>query len=197
MTGRKRRKQFIAPLVLLALAVLVALSGMLILSRAGTSDKRLAVLEQKLRDMKQLKTVSQTCRSVVYVEEKSFWKGSKNVLFTIEYEITAGVDFADGIDIKRLSGTAVQVSLPPAKIFSSDADEGSIHQIFLREPYFNQISMSDYMPQIAAQGEENLKAALESGILRTAGDNAQTAVLRVLRLGGVDEVVFTGGPDGQ
>ncbi len=181
------------PAVFLLFSLIFSAAGGILLARGSTGRTRLAIVEQRLQDLKRMRTASQTYRSVIYVEEKSFWKGRKNVLFTVEYEVAAGVDFSKGVSISRLSGNTVQVNMPPAEIFSADADERSIHQMKIYEPaFFNPVSMGDYMPQIIAQGVENREAALESGILQTAEKNARNAVRRVLSMGGIQNVVFSG-----
>jgi len=152
---------------------------------------RTDVMEQRLRNLEQLKTVSQRYRSVIFIQEKRFLRGRKQVLFTLEYEVTAGVDFSRGIEIKPMPNSSVMVRMPKAEIFSSDADETTIREMFLHESrFFNPIRMGDYMPQVIAQGEANRDAALESGILNRAETNAQLAVIRALQLAQIQNISF-------
>ena len=184
-------------ITLFALTLFLCAAGVFLLTNDRTSESRVAVMEQRLRNLRQLKTVSQTYRSVIYMEEKNFWRGNKKVLFSVNYEITAGVDFSRGLVIQELSNGVIKVIIPRAEIFVTDADETSIRQMYLRENAFlNPIRMGDYMSQIIAQGEANRQAALDSGILDLADANARLAVLRILKLGNFDKVVFGVPSDG-
>jgi len=128
---------------------------------------------------------------VIFSEERAFLLGSRQVLFTLEYQVSAGVDFSRGFEIRELDRGVVEVRMPPAEVFAADADESSIRQMFIREQSFwNPVRMGDYMPQVVAQGEANRTAALESGILDRAEANARKAVSRILRLGGVEDIRF-------
>jgi hypothetical protein len=153
------------------------------------------VLEQRLRDLRQLKTVSQLYRSVIFIDEKKFLLGTKQVLFALEYEVTAGVDFSRGIELRRMPDETISVRMPPAEILSSDADETSIREMILREqPFFNPVRMGDYIPQVIAQGEANRASAVDGGILALAEANARIAVTRILQLAGVRNVIFEASP---
>jgi hypothetical protein len=192
MASQKRRKTRIGSfeIVLFVITILAAAAGAFILFGPDDGESRTAVMEARLRELRRLKTVSQTYRSVIYVED-NFWLGKKRVLFTLEYDVVAGVDFSRGLEIRELPGGVLEVRMPPAEIFSWDADESSIHQMFLKEStMLNPIRMGDYMPQVISQGEENRRSALEGGILGRAEANARSAVLRILNLGEGGEVVF-------
>ncbi len=178
-------------IILIILALILVAAGVFLIIGGKEPVSHTDVMEQRLRELRQLKTVSQTYRSVIYVEEKNFWRGNKQVLFTLEYLVTAGVDFSKGLEIRELPDDVIQVRMPPAEIFSSDADETSINQMFLREQtLLNPVRMGDYMPQVIAQGEANRQAALDNGILSHAEAKARLAVIRVLKLGEFDIIVF-------
>ena len=197
MTSRRRRKIRISSfeIILIILALFLVAAGVFLIIDSREPVRHTEVMEQRLRELRQLKTVSQNYRSVIYVEEKNFWRGNKMVLFTLEYSVTAGVDFSKGLEIRELPNEVIQVRMPTAEIFTSDADETTINQMFLREqPFLNPIRMGDYMPQIIAQGEANRQAALDSGILSHAESNARLAVMRVLKLGKFDNIVFSSPP---
>ena len=206
MSLSKRRKSKIRvwEVLVIALALTLIAVAVLLIIQDRRDRGHLEVLEQRLRKIRRLGTVSQIYRSVIYFEEKNFWRGGKMVLFTVEHGITAGIDLSEGFTLgKRIDGS-VEVKLPPARIFSVDADEGSIHQMLLREGFFNNpVRIGDYMPSVIAQGEVTREAALEGGILHLAERSARSAIARILGLGGIDEVHFisraplagTGGPE--
>jgi hypothetical protein len=189
--GKRRSRVSLFETVLILLSLSVIGTGVFLIVRDNSALVRTEVMEQRLKELRQLKTVSQTYRSVIYIEEKSFWLGLKQVLFTLEYEVTAGVDFSRGIELSPLPDNSVSVRMPPAEIFDSDADETTIREMFLREQsFFNPVRMGDYLPQVIEQGEANRRAALESGILARAESNARMAVVRVLRLADFNSVSF-------
>jgi len=195
---RRRKKRIgIFEVILVILALVFIAAGVFLFTGGRNLEGRTQVMAQQLRELRQLKTVSQIYRSVIYVEEKNFWRGNKQVLFTVEYLVTAGVDFSKGLELRELSDGLLQVRMPSAEIFISDADETSIHQMYLRENSFlNPIRMGDYMSQIILQGEANKQAALDSGILQRAEANARIAVVRILKLGDYENIVFGPVSDG-
>lgn len=193
MVAKRRSKVRISPLeiFLLILSLLLIAGAAYIFTRGPDNVSRIEVMEYRLRELRQLQTVSQTFRSVIYVEEKNFWRGNKQVLFTLEYIVTAGVDFSEGLQIRENPDGTLHVRMPQGEIFSSDADETSIRQMFLREQaLLNPVRMGDYIPQVIAQGEANKQAALEGGILDMAEANARQAVIRILNLGEFENISF-------
>jgi hypothetical protein len=189
--GRRKNRISLFEIILIITALVLIGGGVYLYTGGRESLSRTEVMERRLKDLRELKTVSQTYRSVIYVEEKNFWRGNKQVLFTLEYVVSAGVDFSKGLEIRELPDGVIQVRLPGADILSSDADETTIRQMFLKEQtLLNPVRMGDYMPQIIIQGEANRQAALDGGILKLAEANAQMAVLRILKLGEFENIVF-------
>lgn len=192
--GRRKNRISLFEIILIITALVLIGGGVYLYTGGRESLSRTEVMERRLKDLRELQTVSQTYRSVIYVEEKNFWRGNKQVLFTLEYVVSAGVDFSKGLEIRELPDGVIQVRLPGADILSSDADETTIRQMFLKEQtLLNPVRMGDYMPQIIIQGEANRQAALDGGILKLAEANARMAVLRILKLGEFENIVF--GPD--
>lgn len=189
--GRSKVRISAIEIILLILSLLLIAGAAYLLSGGRENISRTEVMEHRLRELRQLQTVTQTFRSVIYVEEKNFWRGNKQVLFTLEYHVTAGVDFSEGLQIRENPDGTIHVRMPPGEIFSSDADETTIRQMFLKEQVLlNPVRMGDYIPQIIAQGEANKQAALESGILNMAESNARMAVMRILNLGEFENISF-------
>jgi hypothetical protein len=193
--GKRHIRISLPEVLLLVISLALAGFGASLLRSGRQSSSSTEVLEQRLRDLRQLKTVSQLYRSVIFIDEKKFLLGTKQVLFALEYEVTAGVDFSRGIELRRMPDETVSVQMPPAEILSSDAYETSIREMILREqPFFNPVRMGDYIPQVIAQGEANRASAVKSGILSLAEANARIAVSRVLQLAGVQNVIFESSP---
>ena len=188
--SRKTRISTLEVVFLLLAFVFTGLGAYLIVGsqhRPSSTD----VMEQRLRNLSRLTTINQTYRSVIYVQEKNFWRGDKEVLFSLKYHVTAGVDFTRGVVVTPNGRDSATVRMPPAEIFISDADEATIRQMFIREQAFlNPVRMGDYMPQVIAQGEANRQSAIDGGILERSEANARKAVTRVMKLGGFEKVVF-------
>ena len=191
LSRRRKSKIRVWEVLVIALSLTIIAAVILLIIQDRRDRGHLEVLEQRLRKIRRLGTVRQIYRSVIYFEEKNFWRGGKMVLFTVEHGITAGIDLSEGFTLgKRIDGS-VEVKLPPARILSVDADEGSIHQMLLREGLFNNpVRIGDYMPSVIAQGEVTREAALEEGILHLAERSARSAITRILGLGGIDDVNF-------
>ena len=193
--GKRQIRISFPEVLLLVVSLTLAGFGVFMLRGGRLSTSSTEVLEQRLKDLRQLKTVSQLYRSVIFIDEKKFLLGTKQVLFALEYEVTAGVDFSKGFELRRMPDQTISVRMPPAEIFSSDADETSIREMILREqPFFNPVRMGDYIPQVIAQGEANRASAVDGGILALAEANARIAVARILQLAGVQNVIFEASP---
>jgi len=183
-------------LVFLFLALLLSAGGFYIRYVPVKRAAECKVIEERIKQLRRMTTVTQVYRSVIYVKNKNFWRGTREVLFSIKYNVAAGVDFSRGFNLNLKDDGTVEVSMPGAKVFLSDADESTINQMLIRESYFlNQIKISDYMPQIIAQGITNRKTSVENGILERADTNARQAVLKILRIGGFDKVIFMNIPE--
>jgi hypothetical protein len=135
-----------------------------------------------------LVTASQTYRDVIYAERRRFL-ADKRLLFTIDYDVTAGVDFRKGLEIRVREDGTWEVTMPAAEILEVDADDASIEEIFIKET-LGTIRLSDYMPVILDEREAIRNAAEAGDLLERAEANARSAVTRILRLGGAENVGF-------
>lgn len=146
-----------------------------------------SVMENKIKDLREISTVRQTYRNVIYSKNRSGIFTSE-ILFAIDYNIIAGIDLSEGVTLKANDSGVIEVTLPPAKIFSIDADEKSIEELMTKG--FRRVKQSDYMEHIVSQKAELAKAAIDSGILIRARANAEDLLEKLFRMAGYTEVRF-------
>jgi hypothetical protein len=152
-------------------------------------------LETKVRDLLELHTYEHIYRDIVYYGEKRsflFIKTvDKNILFSIDVSVRAGIDFKEGFQLLRdeVSDNVIYVSLPPAKVLLTDADEESIRQYFVTESG-SEIGLKEISSQLNEIKTEIEKDAVERGILIKAEENAKRVISNFLELAGYSEVHF-------
>lgn len=177
-------------------AVLFSVLAVLLLAAAGCSGPEKQPVEEvetRIREILSLPTYEHVYRDVVYVGEEAKFLGiptkDKRTLFSIDVNVRAGIDFTEGIDVSVGSdGTAV-VTMPPARILSIDADEGTIHQYFVKDLGGN-LSRIQYYEEINRKKEFLEADAVERGILVKAEDNAKLLIRNFLELAGFEQVAF-------
>jgi hypothetical protein len=181
------KKTVITEILLAALFICaVGYIGYTLLGRSGKTRTDLPVLENKIRQIQELAVVNQVYRDVIYIKSGTVF--TSEILFTIEYNIIAGVDLRKGFSLNEEDGI-VTVELPPAEILSIDADDTTINQIFIRET-FRPVRQSDYMEYIISEKEILRQAAVDSGILIRAGNNAEKIIEKIILLSGYEQVFF-------
>jgi hypothetical protein len=177
-------------------AVLFSALTVLTLAAAGCSgpkEQPIEEVETRIREILSLATYEHVYRDVVYVGEEARFLGiptkDKRTLFSIDVNVRAGIDFTEGIDVSVGSDGTALVKLPPAKILSIDADEGTIHQYFVKDLGGN-LSRIQYYEEINRKKEFLEADAVERGILVKAEDNAKLLIRNFLALAGFEQVEF-------
>ena len=151
-------------------------------------DKKLESFSDRIRNLEEMVTARQIYRNVIYTEIKENLIVDKRSLFTINYIVTAGVDFSSGINIEANNNT-IQVSYPFPQIISIDADESSIDEYFTLER-FGKLKQSDYLDIIYDEKDRIRKDALSGGILERADKNLQSLITGILKEGGLKNIRF-------
>ncbi|HUX12046.1 MAG TPA: DUF4230 domain-containing protein [Spirochaetia bacterium] len=155
-------------------------------------------IETGIRQLLELRTSEQVYRAIGYIsQEKSvliFKTVDRQLLYSVDIRIDAGVDLSDGLQVATIPGDSegLQISLPPAKVLSADADESSIRQYFSHEKG-GAVSLLDYGDQIAELKSRTVEDAIKRGILVQADQNARKVVSNFLRSLGITDVRFTPG----
>jgi hypothetical protein len=152
-------------------------------------------ITSRIRNILELPTAEYRYKDIVHLgNTKSFLfftTVDKELLFSVDLRVQAGIDFNDELTIYRDKGDPerIFVGLPPAKILLVDADEKSIHQYFSREQgdRFGRLEFADEIAK-AKPGVE--KDAVSRGILRKADDAAKDLVRGFLRFLGFKSIEF-------
>ncbi len=163
---------------------------------ASCSGERISITEigQRVESILELPTYEQVYRDIVYVDDQKtilfFIKPTPaSVLFSIDIRIRAGIDLAEGYEVKRHNDDSVTVTLPEARILLIDADEETIREYFVREKGGN-VTRLDYYDEIDRIKSTIAEDAIEREILVKARQNAESLVRSVLTAVGIREVQF-------
>lgn len=151
------------------------------------------VIENQIRGMLELPTIEYIYREIIYVGQEAKFLGfkhlDKRLLFSIDLIINAGIDLTKGIEIRNIANGGIQVILPEPEILLVDADEGSIHQFFVKE-WGDKVSRLDYYDEIVKSKENITEDAIERDILLKAKNNAEEIILKIFSVYGIEKVDF-------
>lgn len=144
------------------------------------------IVTQKLEDISIITTGEDVYREIIYTKttEDLFWMPIKNkeILFSVDYRITTGIDLQKGYKVKN-HGLYTEIVLPPCEVLSIDADDLSIKEYFSKER-FSKINRDDYF-SIINQTKNDLKNsdALKD-LLRNSEINAKKTINTLYKIGG-------------
>jgi hypothetical protein len=113
------------------------------------------------------------------------------ILLIVYGEVTAGVDLGQ-VDGEGLvvSGRSVELTLPPAEVFSTRIDNGR-SRVYARETGLFSTPDPNLESEVRREAENQVRqAALESGILLAATKNARTTLTTFLNGLGFEEVII-------
>jgi hypothetical protein len=154
------------------------------------------VIENQIRNILELPTVEYVYREIIYVGQEARFLGikhlDKRILFSVDLIVNAGIDLTKGIEIKNIVNGSIQINLPAPEILMVDADEGSIHQFFIKE-WGDKISRLDYYDEIVKSKTSVKIDAIERNILTKAKNNAEEMILKIFSVYGVQKIQFKWG----
>lgn len=150
-------------------------------------------METRIREICEIPGYEHIYRDIIYLDEQTSFLAipvvDKRVLFSVDVRIQAGVDLNRGFSVEPVSRKAVRVYLPEAEILLADADEGSIHQYFLKE-FGGRISRLEYYDEIERKKDELIQDSLQRGILVRAEANVKKIIENFLQISGYETVLF-------
>lgn len=152
------------------------------------------VVLQAMQRLQRLETGRYSGQVVVEREKRGLlptWIAGDQLLFVGQGEVTLGVDLArlHPGDI-RTHGDAVDLRLPPVEILHTRLDNDASH-VYLRRAGFLTGPDAQLETEARREAEERIRsAALESGALQAAGDNAREALRKQLLTLGFRQVTF-------
>ncbi len=153
-----------------------------------------------IKSLARLETIQYTVEKVITAEtaqgEFGFLFGDK-LLFVAHGTVIAGIDMSKITpQDMRLDGKVLHVTLPQPEVFVATLDNNKSY-VYDRQTGIlrqQQVDLETQARQVAEQ--EITKAALQDGILKTAGENAETFLRSFFDNLGYHQVEFTyaGGP---
>ena len=154
---------------------------------------------EKIKKLLVLPAYEHIYRDIIYYNEERtlaiFRIYKKELLFTVNIRVQAGVDLQKGFRLVSDGPESVKVTLPRAEILLVDADETSINEMFITE-INKDIQLMDYYREIDAKKDEIARSAVNGGILTKAEDNIRFMVENLLKAAGYEHVsVLFGGPE--
>jgi hypothetical protein len=171
---------------------LLHLVGMLRGARTQFNVDQPTVVRQ-IQQLQRLETVSYTMDKIISGEHSNpyvpkFLVGDR-LLLVVHGEVVAGINLA-GLqpgDV-QISGQKVSIHLPDAEIFSTRLDNART-KVYSRDTGLFSSPDPDLESEVRLEAERQLQqAALQDGILITAGDNARTTISGMLRGFGFQDV---------
>ena len=192
LTEKREKKPFRLKRRLVFLLVLVIAlgasfgAGALLTGRETAPIITSDLISQRLAAISELATVEYHYTNMGKFENQVDFYGWKVPLtkksFIVSYDgvIKAGIDLsALTVDV---SGAAVTVTLPEAKLLSHQMDEDSLQIFDETKNIFNPLQISDYTGFTADQKQAVEAKAVEKGLLTEAGAKAREAVDQLLAL---------------
>jgi len=177
--------------------VLLAATGVLAvgLQRTGqrVDQRRLEAAQARIQQVQTLITTRYRYRDVVFFDRRTrvlgIPAGQQEVLFSVEMEVTAGIDLSHGVDldIDREDRRRIFVTLPPPQIVRVVTDEESIRQYLVLER-FGRLNWLDVSTEVQAAKDRNREDAIDRGILSRAESQARTVIESLLRTVGYETV---------
>jgi len=151
------------------------------------------VIENQIRGLLNLPTVEFVYRDIIYVGQEASFFGikhlDKRLLFSVDLKINAGVDLTKGVEIRNLEDGGLQISLSEPEILEVDADEGSIHQFFVKE-WGGKVSRLDYYDEIVKSKNSIKIDAVKRNILLKAKENTEDIIVKLFSVYGITNVSF-------
>lgn len=153
-----------------------------------------ATIIEQVQSLSRLETASYTIEKVITAESGqdalAFLFGDR-LLFVAHGQVIAGVDLSrigEG-DVTVTEDDRVVMTLPPAEVFVVTLDN---ERSFVYDRDTGLLGLNEQLETEARQAAEQeiLNAALESGILETADQNARAVLQRFILAFGFREVIF-------
>ena len=160
------------------------LGGRLSAGRSESTQIDAVVLQNQLTEIRELATVTYAYTNMAQFESSNDFYGvkvpftTKSFILTYDGTIKAGVDL-DGAAVD-VSGTAVTITLPEARILSHGIDEDSVEVFDEKTSIFNPFTVEDFTSFQADQKAAMEERALSRGLLEEARRKAVSSVEQLL-----------------
>jgi hypothetical protein len=194
-SSKMRSGIFLAAILTLVLAGVVAWfsSSLSIRARRTTINVDQPTVVRQIQKLQRLETVSYTMDKIISGEHENaylpkFLAGDR-LLLVVHGEVVAGIDLAglQAGDV-QVQGQKVSIHLPAAEIFSTRVDNART-KVYSRGTGLFSSPDPNLESEVREEAERQLQqAALQDGILKTAGENARSTISGMLQGFGFHEV---------
>ena len=185
MTARSGAAGFAAGFVVALLLAIAA--GWVVFFRGGSRvDISQPTVVQHIQQLQRLETVVYSMEKIVTGSQESRFLprllAGDRLLLIVHGDVTAGVDLAalEASNVK-VTGRSVELKLPEPIVFSTRVDN-SRTRVYARETGLFSSPDPELESETRREAERQLtQAALDGGILKTAGANARTTLTSLLQ----------------
>ncbi len=156
---------------LLILSLVLAL-GVLVFTSWQKQQVNLMQLQETINAEQQLITQKAIYKKVIYTKKKEKFILEKSALFSVKFEITAGVDLQKGWSVEHplKLDFPVIIILPQPEIFDIVPLQKTLVSYFVEEDFFTKFKLSDYSLSLQTE-EEKLRASLDSELILQGARN--------------------------
>lgn len=150
---------------------------------------------QRIQRLQRLETVVYSMEKIVSGTQDNAYLprilGGDRILLIVHGDVTAGIDLAHLDDSKiDIKGRSIEIEMPPAEVFSTRIDNERT-RVYSRETGLFTTPDPNLESEVRREAERQVRqAALESGILKTAADNARGTLSGLLEGLGFETVVI-------
>jgi hypothetical protein len=152
---------------------------------------------RQIQELQRLETVNYTMDKIISGERDNpylpkFLAGDR-LLLVVHGEVIGGIDLGkvQPQDVS-VSGRTISLRLPPAEIFTTRIDNAKT-RVYSRDTGLFSSPDPTLESEVREAAEQQLQqAALQDGVLKTAEQNAQSTLMRMLRGLGFEQVVIHG-----
>ncbi len=187
------RKWFSAILIGVLLASIVVVPIGLREAWRRVDQQRLDAAHAQVQHLQTLVTTRYRYRDVVFFDRRTrvlgIPAGQQEVLFSVEMEVTAGIDLSEGVEItqNRDNRRGAYVTVPAPRVLRVVTDEESIQQYLVLER-FGRLDWLDISEEIQRAKDRNRRDAVDRGILSRAELHTRTVIDNLLRNLGYETV---------
>lgn len=150
---------------------------------------------QSIQQAGQLVTVEYSLSKMVKAADNRTWYklGDRRILIATEATVKAGVDLQYiSPDNVTIDGDAVQLQIPPPRVFSISIPPEKIRVLYQDVSYFRSQFSAAEREVLLRQAERQIRSLTDSlGILTTAQTNAETFLRNLLQQAGYKNIAIT------
>lgn len=179
----------------LGLVAAVVVGWLLFFQSGLRIDLSRPAVVQRIQRLQRLETVVYSMEKIVSGTQDNAYLprilGGDRILLIVHGEVTAGIDLGRLDDSKiEIIGGGIEIELPPAEVFSTRIDNERT-KVYSRETGLFTTPDPNLESEARREAERQIRqSALDSGILKTAAENARGTLSGLLEGLGFESVVI-------